>query len=318
MTHDHGDAPNMARTQITIDGAPLSKSERGLVIAPPAWSDGATTSTSLLDANPQDLRFYLLYWDRVDLPNSTDIISEKKYMTPYMGGPESNFLHQIGFIQHSDVSAGYRPMVDKVVNDYLSVFHGLDKRDPGQWSVGTNHASQSIRQDLLIPDRGLLVELYQAIPVPDREVPFDDILKYKENRRSELLAYRSHLEGLYEAIIQSPDRPLSKTRALDELDHALKNVIRTGTEMGWKFRLSGFEAKLDLVDVVPGAIAGAAVLAAGLPATQALLAGLISSVVPKVSVKTGLGLKREHPTSTPFEYVSKAYRDLFNARKKKG
>ena len=88
---------------------------------------------------------------------------------------------------------------------HVSTFQALDARDPGGWALVQNARTFQWSSDAAVEGRGLQVTLFRAVPVPDREMPFQDILQFKEKRRDELLAFRAHIDSLQDAIVKSAD-----------------------------------------------------------------------------------------------------------------
>lgn len=297
--------PKPTVTSSKLAGAPLRSTERGLIVSPPITIAGTGVSVSRNELDPQELRFALLFWDRLDYPSN----NFADFRDP--DNPEYQFLLKAGVLTASHIVMSSGTAEDVVHGAFVGAYRELNKRDPEKWSLARGEKSLGFSPGELLPNRGILLELHRAIPVPDRDIPLEDILQFKAKRKAELLNLRHHLEKVYLDITNSQERDFAKTLALSELDQAIVDVFKVGRESRMRLKLFGLEAKLDVVDVVPGAVSAALALSAGLSLTEAFLAGVAGSVAPKLSIKSGVGLKGHKPTATPFEYVSKYHRDLF-------
>lgn len=291
------------RMSINLASAPLGANERGLVVSVPIKleAENSISMAGALDA--QELRFSLLFWDRLDFPTSN--------VFEIGGGTEVEFLESANILRRSRAVSAGGEVASLMFESHMNTFRALDARDAGKWSVARGETSMGFRPDEVVADRGFVLELLQAIPVPNRDVPLDDILQFKLKRHAELIALRHHLENVYLQIGRSLDQDLAKALALEEIDKATSDLLKVGRESGMKLKLSGFDAKLDVLDLKAGSLAALGSFQMGLPLTAALLAGVVASVVPTVSLKSGLGLKKREKSATPFEYVSRFHRDLF-------
>ncbi|MGH6872119.1 MAG: DUF6236 family protein [Rhizomicrobium sp.] len=277
----------------------MASGERGLVISNPIsvnLRDGSLYSEQSWLAE-QELRFSLLFWDKLDFPDNNYISS--------WGGRESDFLEQAGILKRTMVRfQNSMNGAAAVVQAHLMAFQHLDEQEPGVWSLGAGRNSLTFSGQDLDDGRGALVRLFQAIPVPDKEVPLEDILNFRSKRRDELLALRHSLEESYERILGAGDGEMALTREIEKLDRAISDQIKASKESKFKLRLSDIDISLNLVGASIGTGAG---LALGLPLTQAILGSAASAV----SLNVGAALKRRRPTTTPFKYISSFNQDLF-------
>ncbi|WP_365828072.1 DUF6236 family protein [Aeromonas media] len=54
---------------------------------------------------------------------------------------------------------------------------------------------------------GIEFELYDVLPIPAVDTPFDEILEFKNKRSDELSAFRCYIDEIIENIIASKDIP---------------------------------------------------------------------------------------------------------------
>jgi len=272
--------------------------ERGLVISCPVEISGSgMTLRSGTDLDPQELRFSLLFWDKLDFPTN-NLIS--------LGlNAEAQFLQSAGLLNRTMTQViGGGTDASMLVLTHLLAFRTLDQREPGVWSLSTGKNAISFADDDMELDKGVLVSLYRAIPVPDKDAPLQDILEFRTKRRDELIMLRHHLEDIYQRVISAGDGELALNTEIERLQRAIGDHVKAARGSSLKFRLVDFDANLNLA---PAVTAAAVAYAAGLSIPLSLLAGLGAAL----RLKVGPSLKRHEATSTPFRYISSYHRELF-------
>lgn len=282
----------------TLVGSPLLKlksTERGLIVGPGfRFDEKKTTSADIIKSA-------LFFWDRINVPAGGLGIPSNP--PDQIGFPSTqkdlNFLLNEGIIQRTPVF--FEDIGRYELDLWLDtvVFNDLEKSNPGQWSIGRENIYQHyLPEPELTKNRGLVYRLHDAIPVPHYDVPFEDILEFKERRGDELITLRHHLELVYQSIIQSPDRTHAKQVNIENLDKAISEHIRVCRESKMKLSLSPLSGS---VDIGSGALATIGAMSLGLPITQALIAGAGAATL---SFKTGFGLKPgQRQSNVPFEYM---------------
>jgi Family of unknown function (DUF6236) len=246
--------------------------------------------------DPQELRFALLFWDKLDYPDN-NIIS--------IGEPTVDFLQDVGILKRTMVTvSGSGNGVQMALAAHLHAFRTLDQNEPGVWSLGAGKNSVSFPERELEARRGVLVRLYEAIPVPDKDVPIQDILDFRAKRKDELLALRYHLDSIYQRIIAAGDGALSLQSEIDALERAIIDYLKVAKATSFPFLNMSFDANLN---VPAGITAGLAAFTAGFGAIPALLAGATASI--------GFGptasLKGHKASQTPFRYISSFHKRVF-------
>lgn len=278
------------------DLSSIADDERGLVIsAPTLLVDGTLISTGQLDA--QELRFALLFWDKLEMPSNAAIRLGHT--------PDVEYLEDVGALQRTratfdEGAAG----TDFVLAAHLATFRHLDEHQPGKWSLARGVNSVSFPEDDLEEGRGLLFKLHQALTIPDREVPLNDILEFKQKHSSELIALRSELEDTYQRIRSAPDQVLAEGTEFAKLEQALLEHTKAMQDMKMPTRLASFTARIDLEKVIAGVGSAAASFSQGLDVIGAALTGAAG-----VGVNIGFGLRNRAPSS-PFEYINTIHDNL--------
>lgn len=275
----------------------LMPTERGLVISPPTRVSGEAISIVDTNLDPQDLRASLLFWDKLDCPTNNFM-----YIDP---GPEAAFLMEAGILQRTHTAlTPYGSAASYLRAAHVGVFRQLDKEQPGTWSVSRGVNSITFTGEELEVERGVLVQLVGAVPVPDKEVPLEDILNFRARRRDELVALRFHLERIYQQVIAAQDGALALNTEIGALQTAISDHIRVSQEARFRLRIMDLSASLNLV---PVGIWGLAAVTLELPIISSLLGGVAAGLAVNISA----GLKGRQAQATPFQYVTSYRHDLF-------
>ncbi|MEI5680448.1 DUF6236 family protein [Mesorhizobium sp. CCNWLW179-1] len=270
--------------------------ERGLVVSPPIQISGNSAMIESTDLDPQELRMYLLFWDKLDFP-------EQNYIQFGLAA-DAEYLIDANVLQRTKVTPPSGWGSDILRNAHVEAFKTLDAREPGKWSLATGDRSISFPEHTLDIGRGALVRIHQAIPVPNRDVALADILEFRTKRRAELLSLRHHLEEVYQRVISAGDGPLAWNTEIERLQNSIGDHIKSAREAKFKFRLADISANLNLL---PVGIAALAAHTLSLP----MISALLSSIPSALSLSVGSALKGRNAIPTPYKYVSSYHQELF-------
>lgn len=274
----------------------LPKNGYGLIISAPINIDkGAIQASSDLDKGL--LRSQLLFWDRLVWPTNR--------LIHLAGGNDEEFLISCGIISRPDYTVS-NTSDDIFQRGHVKAFDDLNEKEPGQWAMSLGEGSLNVIDDAIVSNRGTLIQLIKAIPVPDKDVPLNDVLEFKEKRRDEMLSLRIALDNIYNRIINSKDSEHALNSALNEIQLCCADAVRVAKETGLPFKLSSWDLNisLDPISLAGGAIAAASSLYNGLPFNTALLNGA------SISLATSFRLKKETSTSQPFRYVTSIHKEF--------
>jgi hypothetical protein len=281
-------------------------SERGLVISLPVrYSEESTGYVGIEVGGPldlQELRFSLLFWDKLNYPVSN--------LINFALDGECEFLQKEGILKRlrtefpNDQGMDTGKMAQEFVRSHVAAFRTLDRQEPGVWSLGVGVNSVSFPEADLEADRGILFSLHNCIPVPDKDVPLEHVLEFRARRHDELVTLRHHLEEIYDRIISAGDGELALNTQIEKLQVAIRDHLKVSRESRFKFRLVDFDASLNLP---AAALAGWGGYMAGLP----LLEDLILAGTAALALKIGPSLKKRDVANTPFEYISSFHKELF-------
>lgn len=280
---------------------------RGLIVSTPiVFSDGGSFSLSAGGFSPQDLRLWLLFWDKLDFPKGESIVLG--------GGAEEDFLIDRGIMQRTKlrddsihITTGREdPYSQEFVRSHLDLLRDLNLSDKGGWALDISERGLHLPARELVEDKGFLVELTNALPVPDVDVPLEDVVDFKVRNHDLLLSLRAHLDGLYQGARHDPEKPFAENVALTKLEADLAHYMRANERKRWRYRLLDIQARFDL----PGAARGALEAQRLGIDLQGIVAGALVGGA-SISLGPSFGLKEPTGASGPFGYVTKYRRELF-------
>ncbi|GBE44964.1 hypothetical protein BMS3Bbin11_00043 [bacterium BMS3Bbin11] len=90
--------------------------------------------------------------------------------------------------------------------------------------------------------------LYACLPVPDEGTPLNEILEFKEKRRSQLIRFRHAIDDLYLKMLSSPDQQRELRKASEEIDIALVELSRCLNESNMKTFFTSLSLYLNIQD----------------------------------------------------------------------
>lgn len=283
----------------------IPKVGKGIVVSP-AVSIGANGSFTMLGGvDPVELRRAVLFWDRINRPTNNLIHIELS--------PDEKFLNECGILAEKNVRADFSGMIGHgYAESHLGAFSALEAEEPGLWTLSEGPNSFNLEADATFREgRGALVELHRAIPLPERDVPLEDLLNFKEKRRDEIKNLTLELDGLFSRIINSADSDFELNRAISEIDQKCSDVIIVGRESGIKFSLSDFSYGVSLeVNSTNLLTTGAAGFLFGSTIGLPLVGGAIGAAASTLKLNLSLGGKLQRSTKaselalSPYRVVS--------------
>jgi hypothetical protein len=261
--------------------------------------------------DPQELRFGLLLFGQMVWPSSRNIFIGG-------GGPDVEFLERAGVLTRPS----YRfngDVAQSLVKMQIQAFADLDAREPGKWSLAQGENSFFLHEGLLEPDAGALLELLRAIPVPDKDVPLNEVLEFKRRRSDELQRLRGELDGFIAAINQAENKEAELQKHLAVIDAACADALRVSHEWQFPVRLMNFKASVELrpfVTAIGGASAYGLGTAHGLPASAAILAGIAgaaaaAATAPALKIAGDFGWRGLRRRVGPYRYVYQFHAEPF-------
>jgi hypothetical protein len=197
---------------------------------------------------------------------------------------------------------------EAVSSNYLSTYRRYEESQPGQWAMGIGKGRLRFPETQTEPGRGLLVRLHNAIPIPDRDVPLNELLEFRRNRRAELLSLRAAMDSLYIEILDAPDRPLAEVSRLAELDKALNDLTAVSKSAPFRTQAASLEATFNAQTIGVGVAVSATAATAGMEPVAIALAGVATTIL--ASVKATFGIKYALQSKSAFQYAISMRDDL--------
>jgi hypothetical protein len=251
--------------------------------------------------DPQELRFALLFWDRLAWPDNSAISIPSDL--------DARFLQRAGILIRPTYFRALGTVADIMVDVFKTTFNDLDALEPGVWALSQGKNSLLIRDGFLIEGRGALVELHRAIPVPMHNVPLAEILEFKQRRRDELLALRQEIDTFYSGLQSSGDRDFDLQRLVAKIDGACVDLLKVSRERGLSLGLADLKASFDLdaEKMIKWAALGEAV---GLSHSLPLMGGAIGGMAATLKIGKDFGVASKAFRSHPYRYVYHVHKEL--------
>ncbi|MGK5049944.1 DUF6236 family protein [Janthinobacterium sp. RB2P8] len=297
-----GEAKRRKTTEASFGTIPKIRPYRGLIISPPLEINGTNLHIKSTSIDAQELRFSLLFWDKLIWPSSRNI---------YIGsGPEEKFLESAGILSRPDYTFN-GDGAQGIARGQMQAFRDRNLTEPGVWALAQGENSFTLLGEKIDENTGSLIELHRAIPLPTREVPLADILEFKEKRRDELWVLRNTLESFVFCIENSHDKEHELKKTISELDRACSDLISLGKEWRFPVYLSNLKASFNLAPTkfLPSVIAGWKV---GEPygLTAASIAAGSAGMVSTIDIKADWGFRSIKNPMSPYRYAYHIEREL--------
>jgi hypothetical protein len=298
---------------------------RGLIVSAPFEIKGSSLTVRSFNLDPQELRFSLLLFDQIVWPRMPippmpppppGGYPEQAAMISTSHSRDEEFLEWAGFLTRPNYTF-IGDLAQGVAKMQIQAFADHDAREPGQWSLAQGENSFFLHDKLLEPDAGALLELQRAIPIPDKDVPLNEVLEFKRRRNDELQRLRAALDGFLETINQAEDKEAELQKHIATIDAACADALRVSHEWQFPVRLTNFKTSFDLrpfVTAAGGVAAYGVGIERGLPASAAILAGIGGAVLataPALKLAGDFGWRGLKRRLGPYRYVYQFHNELF-------
>lgn len=290
-----GEAKRRKEKEANFGQVPKQPNYRGLVVSPPISIEGTSLHIKSSNLDPQELRFALLFWDRLTWPTSNAI--------HLASNPDESFLESTGTLIRPNHTF-YGDVPQGIARGQVQAFQDLEIAEPGVWALAQGENSFSWKENFLDIDKGTLVELHRAIPIPKHDVPLAEILEFKERRKDELLLLRYKLESFISEIENSLDKSKALNKSIEELDQACSNLLILGKEWQFPVYLSNLKATFNLSPVKFLPFVGAGWKFGepyGLKAATA--AASFAGIISTLEIKADYGLRAIKTPISPYKYA---------------
>ncbi|QHO76875.1 hypothetical protein ACH79_33795 [Bradyrhizobium sp. CCBAU 051011] len=201
--------------------------------------EGTRLSIKSTSLDAQELRSSLIYFDKLAWPTNNAI---------HVGGsgPDVDFLSAAKVLELPNVFLSGSFGVEVLILAQAQALRDLDEKNPGTWAIAQGENSLLVKDGTLTDKGGLALELYRAVPVPDKEVPLNEILEFRLKRYDELQALRNEIDRLVSEVNASEDPKATLEEALLRIDEGCSAAIRVCSEWQFPVRLSSLKTSFDL------------------------------------------------------------------------
>ena len=297
-----GEAKRRREQEKNFGKVPKDAKGQGLIICPPMTIEESTLSARSSNLDPQELRFALLFWDHLVWPASRAVY--------FANGPDEDFLQSAGVLTRPDYTF-YGDAAQGILKGQIQAYLDYEAREPGRWALSQGENSLLVKGGVAEADKGVLLELHRAIPIPQHEVPLAEILEFKERRRDELGFLRHQIDTFMYSIEQAEDKQAAFQKQAKEIDLACADLLRVSKEWQSPVYLSNLKAAFSFspLKFLP-AVGGAWKLAEpyGLQAATAVSA--MAGIASTLEVKGDFGWRGAKRPMSPYRYASSIYKEL--------
>jgi hypothetical protein len=218
---------------------------RGIVISPPVKVSGDRFHLENSKLDDSLVRFWITYWDKLDLPTS--------FMVHI--GDDDIELKDRGVLERTKLQRG-QPGV-AILSGQDGAFLKREKEAPGCWSLAMGEKTLQWEGSNLDPGVGYFIKLANLLPTPSVNVQIDEILTFKERHEAEREALFDAIDELFLSIVSAPDnnQPMADRLATKKLMQAVENQLncsKSSNLLTWNW------VSLTAHFNWPGAIMGAA------------------------------------------------------------
>ncbi|MBI6565169.1 hypothetical protein YA0745_27700 [Pseudomonas synxantha] len=285
-------------------GKPRKDTLRGLIISAPTTISGSSIRIESSSLNQQELRTSLLYWDRLSMPTSNLIHVAPDQDTQFL--IDAGILYTPRYTLTGEFSVALAQLPTTALMEY-------EKKQKGMWSLGGGENSILVKNGFSMPDYGTSLTLYNSLPAPAPSVPLAEILDFRQKRRDELLALRSHIELLTREIESSSDREDELNRKLSDIDNSCSALATVCREWQFPVVLTNLKASLNFnLTKVTGAAVGTWVAAGQLmlPNTARIISAGGAALASMIDIKSDINLRGINRPASPFRYIYEAQKNL--------
>ncbi len=229
--------------------------EKGIIAAPAKVSGSGTLFRIERGLSPQELRYFLLYWDKVVIP-TTNIM--------HLALPDEDEMISTGIISRPRVtfsgSFNGETIAAAQILAQTTIAKQLIENDKNiDWVLHQIGNEIILPSNEVIKQQAIRIDLVNMLPAPDESVAIPDILEFKERRSDELKQLHQVLDNFYLEILASPDPSLQTKAVVSNLTNAILDVQKSASER-WKIARKidiSAEINLNVKDILSAAAVGA-------------------------------------------------------------
>lgn len=297
-----GESKRRKKEDLNYGNIPKRPDYRGIVVSPPMTiTPNGDIHAKSLNIDPQELRFSLLFWDRLSWPSTNSIYLD--------GNHDEYYLESCKILERPHYSLNGKAG-DCILYGQFIAYSENEAKAPGTWAMAQGNNSLIARGRAQNPGKGALIELCRAIPIPTKDVPLNDILELKERRRDELLRFRFHMEGLAFDIANSADISEKLETHIKEINSACSDLIAIGKDWQFPMQVSTFKASLNLKPSLVASVRGAWDFGSQLCVEAATIAAAATGLFKGIKIDTDLSFRSPKKPLSPYRYAYHIHKDL--------
>ncbi|MGK8745902.1 DUF6236 family protein [Pseudomonas aeruginosa] len=277
-------------------GKPPPKAEyRGLIVSPPITVEGDSFHARQTWLDPTELRFSLLFWDRLTWPTGGIKMT---------GWGVEEYLEECGILDRPHYG-GYG-LLDAQIAAYLD----KEAKDPGAWAIAQGENSLLVKGGACEVGNGALIELSRAIPIPAANVHLNEILELKERRKDELMRFRLHMEAIAHEVANSPDRTEKLQFHINEINAACSDLMALGKDWQFPMNVSTMNVSLNLKPELVGSVMGAWEFGAKYCAELAMASAAAAGLYHGIKINGGPRFRPIRKPISPYRYAYRIHTEL--------
>lgn len=238
----------------------MSRFERGAIISPIQFNNPGSARFRLDDQLVPVLPGSVLYWDRLVAPIAMRGLAPRYEREIEalcaLGVAETFVLHE-----EQNLSGDNLRHLSKKVSSKMMAYRS-DQDQSWSYTLPMG-AGDPINEPLLegpSPQRTatiLNVEIRRGLPVPTREVPYEDILNFREQRRDELAELNSAVDQIAATYALEPNESVALGKAVSEVERCLDRVERICDERWTRTFSRAFASSFAFEGLAAGVTGGA-------------------------------------------------------------
>lgn len=277
--------------------APMLKlGQRGAVMADEAIGASRNTEVSIVKyapIAPENALFALLYVDHIEYID----YSVPGFPVARIGRDGISSVRKIGYMASG-----------RLEDAPVAIWQGHESVEAGLWTIWHDPQTEPLPRHLGFEGLAFKLRLQNALLMPHRATSVDQVLLFKEHRRSELVALRHHIEELCSAMASNGFDQAAQTREIEKLDRALADLSRSMKGTNWRKAIGTLEVKMDWAAAIRavGAAAIPGILGGATLGQTALVLG--TTLPTAISVESTRGTQK--PLASPFAYAARVSKEF--------
>ena len=255
--------------------------------------------------SPEDVRSFLLYWDKIIIPANNAI---------YVGVPDEDILIEQGYIERPMSKIDYATfdlsMIDACLQSQLAVAKQYQENDKKtDWVMHQFSEQLNLADSEIHKNRSLRLSLAKLLPVPTKDASITDVIEFKERRKGLFNAFHEKMDHVYLEALKCPDQSLGFYNARKELEEILLELERLSSEKWSLLKRISWSSTFNL-DLEKLAGISGIVYAAYSSSTTPEMAAIIATVGGVVSINAQRTSVAEWNRNNPIlAYLSNAAKE---------